>query len=277
MQRGVIYMALRDRHACVLAVSLRTLRQCWTGPVTIFCHGTGAWLRRLANDAAAELVPFAPRTQSRNEGYANKPRLPAMSPFEATLQLDADTIVIRLGEEIWPQSPEETVITSFAGWTSQTPTIVRRLQKWAAIEPQRVAAQLASPVPAVNTGVLAFGADAVVARELWLQTTLKNRHEFICDEIAMQLLATEPHVRIVDDRWNWSPWYGRAARGDVKIVHCHGKKHVSRGFDVWWPEFVATCRANYGRILEWLPAGDRRLAELLGARPELRRDLGITT
>jgi hypothetical protein len=87
---------------------------------------------------------------------------------------------------------------------------------------------------------------------------------FLCDEIAMQILYPElPHVRITDDRFNRSPTHGKG-RDDVRLWHFHGKrKHLRKeeGKKLWLPAFRDVLDKNVANITEWVATGERHLRD----------------
>ena len=121
---GVIYLVVGNKHAEHVVVSLFSLRKHWTGDVAI-----------LVGDQAAEelCAPMAslPRTRlirfdyaslninKRGSGntYLAKSSMHRFSPFDRTVFLDADTLVVG---DIGPIFPEAgwVNITSWMDWLS---------------------------------------------------------------------------------------------------------------------------------------------------------------
>jgi hypothetical protein len=134
---------------------------------------------------------------------------------------------------------------------------------------------------AVNTGILTFGEDCATARLDWLDFTLLNADSFLSDELAMQLLYPErQHVRMLDERWNWSPMNAVSPDADARIKHFHGSKHVRRrrGLVHWWPLFERALNMDYAELRGWVPAGDKHLGKFLHANPDaLTQRLDPTT
>ncbi len=272
--RGVVYMLMGTRHAVVLAVSVMTLRRWWDEPVTIFADEDGLpYALKIVGAAGAPAVvqEFKPHRQRRHQGYANKPRLPAMSPYRYTLQLDADTAAVGpLDGEIWPTHREELVITRYCDWVTNARIVADRIRAWRDVAPREAARKLAESYPAINTGVLSYGDQSPVAREHWLEMTMRKPRRFISDETAMDLIWTEhANVRLEDDRWNWSPLRGVAPRETVRVMHLHGKKHVGKMHAAWWPLFRQAWDCDFAGIREWCPAGDKKLAAYLEENPEV--------
>lgn len=275
-KRGIIMFLLGSKHACVAAVSVWSLIRHYNGPI-LFLVGDneGAkYAEKIANSVGtrAEVKMFPIPAQRRNTGYAAKPRIPALSPFRFTIQLDADTVVTGPLGELWPSHDQETVLTQFAHWTTAGNIISSRVKWWQTISeppvPKLVRYSLEHELPAINTGVLSYGVDSKLCKAAWLELTMKNPESFINDEIAMQLLFPHfEHVRVLNDKFNFSPLFSNP-RNDVAIVHHHGRKHLRpEALKIWWPCFTAAYRENFAKIRQWCPAGDNRLAEYLQANP----------
>jgi len=271
--RGVIYFLMGNKHACVAAVSVWSLLRWYNGPI-LFLVGDnlGAeYADKIANSvgARAEVKMFPVPVQRKNTGYAAKPRIPALSPFRFTIQLDADTVVVGPLGELWPTHDQETVLTQFAHWTSNGGDIVSsRIKWWSECAPNFVRYALQHELPAINTGILSYGVDSQLCKKAWLEMTMRNPESFINDEIAMQIVFPHfPHVRVLDDRWNFSPIHSRK-KSDIRIQHHHGRKHVRPdAIKHWWPHFAACYQENFAGIRSWCPAGDKRLRAYLDENP----------
>jgi hypothetical protein len=132
---GVVYMLYGSRHALQLVVSLWSLRRVYQGPVAILCahDGNDATSLRLKEaidadpriDATCIPFPFV-TTAKRNNGYANKTLVHRLSPFQRSVFLDADTVIVRPFDELYP-TEDEIVLTQFCGWWSNGRKISRRI------------------------------------------------------------------------------------------------------------------------------------------------------
>jgi len=283
--KGVTLFLAGTKHLCVAAVCLRTLRRHWHGPVTIFA-GDELARRRACTFAAAmcgdvDVAGVDLHDGKRNKCYATKPSLPRLSPYDLTVQLDVDTMVLGPIDDLFPDHTDQGAVTEFAGWVSTGRHIAKRIGGWADVAEHEVKTQLEFPFPAINTGVVAFGRGCTMMTERWAEMTARKPNVFISDEIAMQLLLLEfgewerteaIQWRLTSDtmavrsrRWNWSPIYPGGTQLDaVRIVHFHGKKHTRmQARPIWMPEFYAAMRENWAGIAKWAPAGDKRLGEYL--------------
>ena len=93
---------------------------------------------------------------------------------------------------------------------------------------------------------------------------MAGRAFYFCDEISLQLLLPHYPHKLLDDRFNCSPTYGRS-RDDVRIWHLHGSKHVAHDSyrRVWLPLYEECLRHNVAGLAAWAPGGDARLRQFL--------------
>lgn len=273
---GVLYLALGSSIPAVLAVSLRTLRRHWDGPVTVLADA-GMWpfITCIAADCdpPIQVVNYQPPPF---RAYTVKPHLPKESPYDYTVQVDADTMWVQSPQTIFDLlKPGLCVVTQFSNWVTTGPRMQGRIEEWGGVDPERVAAALAKPWPALNTGMVAYHHESKVAREAWLKQTLKHPKIFISDEIAACLLVPEfgtdgtNGLLVAGDRYNRSLKFP-GPDGETVLWHFHGRKHTKddRMRAVWLPEFEAMWRENWGGVRDWMPqCRDKRLHEWLAAHP----------
>lgn len=276
MTQGVIYLFIGTRHAVVAAVSLMTLRDWWRGPVALFCDETALpFADPIAKAADATIVPFDPIKLKRHSGFYNKTILPELSPFDKTIQLDLDTLIVDDFGGLWPNSADELVLTRFADWRSDGKIVGGRIRKWAQAAPKLVADKQSRPGPALNTGVISYGSESWVARRVWREVTELNLGQFLGDEQAADLIIAQSSwlkcIRLLDDRWNWSPVFSQV-NDDKRIVHGHGSKFFKRtsGLSVWQPYFSRACEVNFGGVRDWYQQdGNKHFQRLVHSNPDL--------
>jgi lipopolysaccharide biosynthesis glycosyltransferase len=281
-ENGVLFMLAGNKHGPVLAVSIWSLRKTgYIGPVHIAIGDDKAdeVVQHIAADPRLGPITverWQPPTGRRGTVYLAKTFMYGLSPFERTLFIDADTLVVGditpmfdFGQYTAAGSAGVT-LTQFSNWVSNGRKISGRIKSWVDVVPDDVQEMQSKSYPAINTGVLSFdrspGAAAFFAD--WKSTTEK-KVVFICDELAAQLIFHRHAVRVLDDRYNASPIHSERARtGDAVLYHFHGKKHVNRpqGRSIWLPAYEECVKHNLANIREWTPAGDRRLKEFLADR-----------
>lgn len=270
--KGIVYLFSGVGFAERIVVSIHSLRRHYAGPIAVMatdddCEGV---VRRLS-PLAVECIRVDKAAYRRNAAYATKPRLPVSSPFERSLFIDGDTIIVNdpspLVDELTGQV--ELVITNFGGWHSQGGRMSKRIKAWRGLSPGidgLVADQLSRQWPAINTGVFAWRKGWQYAR-IWTGVTETGSPRHMADELAMQLcqsLMETESFRVVDDRWNCSPIYGEH-REEAVVWHFHGNKHLRKdvGRALWIPAFEAARAENVAGLAEWAGQYDRTVRDYL--------------
>jgi hypothetical protein len=257
-------MLYGTRHALQLVVSIYSLRQVYKGPIAVLCaHDDNDCTSLRLKEAleqeprlAVECVPFRfVTTGRRNNGYANKTLVHKISPFDKSVFLDADTLVVRPFDELFPIG-DEIVLTQFAGWWSNQRKISRRIENWRKVDPVLVDRAQQAQYPAINTGVFGF-ASSTTYMDAWREMTLRNL-SFICDELASQIMFMDYPHRVLDQRFNASVVYSTAAPEvvcDGRVWHGHGGKFFKKasGRAIWRPLYDACMRDDIARITRWTP------------------------
>lgn len=260
MDRGVLYLMAGLKHINHLVVSLQSLKDHWTGPVCIAVADNDAKeaVRGIVEDSRMGSNIFVEDISKqfkggRNRAYFLKTSMLSYSPFEETVFIDADTLIVDDFSEVFPQG-DEVVLTHFKDWVTTGKIMRGRIGKWAHVLPERVKEMQAAPYPALNTGVIGFSKRCTKFAELWPATTAKNIR-FICDEIAAQLLYVDVPHRILDSRWNMS--YSEEKLDEAKIIHGHGFKFIrtDKGRRLWLPKYYEALEANLAGIEKYTDVG----------------------
>ena len=266
-------MLANNKHGPVAVVSVWSLRKagCFL-PVHMAVADDKAQAVAEAIACDPRLAPFTwarwtPPSGMRNSGYLSKTHMGDLTPFEETLFLDADTMVVGDLGPLFDFSTHSVILTQFAKWLSNGRTIRGRIKQWADVAPGDVSYMSSHTAPAINTGVIAWQRDerSAAFMDEWKQLTAR-KPVFICDELAAQLIFWRHNVKVLDSRYNCSPT--KDGRKDAVIYHFHGKKHVNReqGRAIWLPAYEEACKFNLADLRSWTPASDRRLREFLDAR-----------
>jgi hypothetical protein len=271
--RRVYYLLTGAGHGPRLVASLWSLRKHFDGPVVLYTtlpesHAIG---ERCANDPRLGVehrtLPH-PRVR-RNASYLAKVVLARSIPDPGGLFLDADTLVAGdLGPLFDALADSPFVATRFADWSSARGIVRRRLERWRALasrhadpaEFTRWLDEAVRPHPAVNAGVFAWrrGADLL---EPWEALARFGHRQFICDEVALQILLPRFPHRLLDHRFNCSAVYG-AGEPDARVWHFHGDKHLRRaeGRALWLPAFRECLRENPAGLADWAASLEPALA-----------------
>jgi hypothetical protein len=277
MQRGVIYYNRGTSCAVRLLVSLASLREHYDGPVTILSDGdeSHALCAKIAPALGAEWRAWTPPIcPGRNATYLAKTLYHQASPYETTLCLDSDTLIVGPVEELFASAEQESfVVAHFAGWRTDGSIIGGRLRAWQPYLPDYVEEALRFG-PAINCGVVGFRRDAALLRD-WLRLALPGRETFIPDEVCCQIILHRyPHA-IVDAGWNRSCKHDDPDAPGTRIIHYHGRKHCRPGLPFagakWVAAFDQVCEGNLAGVCDWTPAGDRMLRKFLRGQKQRRR------
>lgn len=263
--RGVVYLLCGAKHAERMAVSWLTLRDHWQGPVTVGvtdddCQAVAERAKGL--DIEVRRVPLS--KARRHSAYLNKTLVPQWTPYDESVFLDGDTMIVAPIDDLFGRP---LVITSFGEWQTQGRRMSGRINRWrgrTAYIDALVDRQLHRPYPAINTGVFAFRR-GLPFLSLWHTVTKAGAGLHMTDELAMQLLHSEiEECLVMDDRWNCSPIYGTHS-DDVKIWHFHGGKHPRReaGKTLWAPAFDRAYEQNVCGLQEWAGTYDAQVRQHL--------------
>lgn len=269
--QGVVYLLTGPSHAARLCVSITSLREHYTGPIMVYTtEPQSAEIGgSLAADERLQVTHhrFQRRYRGKNASFLMKLDLLEQAPYEQTVYLDADTLVVGSIDQLFEfGSRSQIVATQFSNWTSDRNPVQGRVERWRSLPVDeflgfRWNTLIDSALqrhPAVNGGVFGVRAGAELL-SVWHNLALLGRETFICDEIALQILLHHFPHRVLDCRWNCSPAF-ELQRQDVRIWHMHGEKHL-KGFarGLWWPRFLQCFDESIGAIQKWCPAGDKRL------------------
>ena len=128
--RGIIYYNYGRGALVRLAVSLHSLRACYKGPVTVLCDkGSLEYCLEICGpDATVQEIPIV---SGENEILLNKCKLHLYTPYDKTLYIDADTLVIKDPSEAFDYLDKaDFAVTQFSDWQSAGKTIVHRIENW---------------------------------------------------------------------------------------------------------------------------------------------------
>jgi cephalosporin hydroxylase len=264
-QRGVIYYNCGTSCTVRLLVSLVSLRKHYAGPVTILSEGEASHLlcERIGAALDARVIKWESGVkQGKNTPFLAKTRLHLGTPYETTVALDSDTLVMGPIDELFEVAEQDMFcVAQLGNWRTTGRIIQGRLRKWAGILPEDLDAAIQFG-PAINTGVTAFRKDASIFEE-WYPAAEQGREHFIPDEVSCQMLMHRHQHRILDGRWNRSCRHDDPDLSETRVIHYHGRKHCRKGLpfhaDKWVAAYEEITRQNLADINSWTPAGDRQL------------------
>jgi len=267
---GVIYYNMGTKNLGRLCVSLYTLRKVYDGPVAVLCREfPPRWFRVFLRAMKAERIRIDLGERSALTGKA---ALWRHSPFDPTLYLDADTVVLGNPESIMPQADGPGfVVTQFCNWVTNGRRIGDRIRALAPVLTAKQVQQAIDYGPAVNTGVMAWRKDCKLLpawEKLALAAWKKKCMRRMVDELACQVLLPQfaDDVSVIMDDCNWSPKFSQEYPEErPTIVHYHGYKHVHPyPMCVYWKCIWHELRQKY----DIKPNGDRRLTRYVEELPD---------
>jgi len=243
--KGVIYYNRGTKCIIRLLVSLASLRKHWDGEVSVIYSGDQQeWFVKALEKFNAKVVVMPFR---KGEGsLVLKASLWRYSPYDLTMFMDADTIVLNPIDEYFDYIEEHDFVTgNFANWKSTGGTISKRIKSWEAACPELIQDAIGFG-PAVNTGVDGWKKDATLLKA-WEELTIKgyklNCTRRIVDEVACQLLLPQHKCYVADTRWGESIKFGKYNKETV-IIHFHGNKHAGdRPQNALW-------KAQYNELID---------------------------
>lgn len=267
---GIIYFNYSTPHLARLAVSLWSLRQVYTGSVTILNAGEdGDIVAQLAADPQldVQVIPIKIERRRRHTAYCGKPSLWRWTPYDRSLYLDADTIVVADPEPAW-RAPGSLVVTRFADWVTTGRIYSSRIRQWLQVShpkydvPALARSCLEHSFPAINTGVFVFDRDNPELAA-WESVAQAGHACSFTDELALQILLPTMPVGWLSDEWNASPIYHHCRPEQARIWHFHGCKNLRKdaGKTLWWPVFEKAYAANVGGLATWYQV-DKSLREV---------------
>jgi hypothetical protein len=277
MNVGVVYLLTDTQLAARLIVSLWSLRKWYDGPVTLFT--TRPQSHQIGQLAARDRrLRIEHRTTSEAKGkdshqaaYLTKAAFLAESPYEGTIFLDADTLVVGPLDELLASVRMHLLTATIYGPAiTNNARTNKNLIPWKKVlcgKPRFSAAAklvnraLRQPLPLVNAGVFAIQRNAGLLKA-WQRLTWIGRNTPTPEEIALQLLLlTQPHA-LLGFHFNCLPYFAAAVH-DVRIWHFAGSSHlrVPQGRELWLPVYKECARRKAAQLHTWSRIEERSMEE----------------
>ena len=265
MSFGVIFLLTDPQHTTRLVVSIYNLRKFYDGPITLFTtRAKSAQLtdRLLGDDRLRiDLATAVEADVGMNSSYVTKPRLLSQTPYDATLFLDADTLVVGdITELVEATQQHPLVVTGFCNWTTQHPAIRQRFEKWVPLAgspedrfdlAELIDFSLRNAVPVVNTGVFGYHRASPVL-EHWRKLADFGKDTFLPDEMALQILLPRVQHFLLNTKYNCARAFMENPV-DIRIWHFVATTHLwHEESRLIWQTAYEECRAqNVAGIRAW--------------------------
>jgi hypothetical protein len=245
-----------------MLISIFSLRKFYDGGISIIYEGAqNETFVRLVKEMNVDIIPLE---DDGTNVFVRKTMLNHYSPYDTTMFLDADTLVVDNIDEYFDKIEEYTFCTgAFEDWTT-TGRIKKRILGFKEQYPDYMEPAIAYG-KATNTGIFGFTKDAEIFKE-WsdvARTGHENNCSKIPDEVGCQILLPKYKHWLAPTEWGASGKFHQDLEG-VKIVHYHGRKHVKDGAPLcylwkqaFWEYYWETSRKDRG-FLRNRKLGDRR-------------------
>jgi lipopolysaccharide biosynthesis glycosyltransferase len=267
---GILYLNAGHKMLPRLLVSIHSLRKAYHGEATILIMGEYGeeYCRKIADQYSLSVIRINSDLKIRRDYWFEKSRLHLYTPYNNSIFLDSDTIVVQNFDELFDQINEhDFVACQFAQWRSSGRTIGKRLRQWISTDKELVEHTINANIPSVNVGVYGFKKDAELMKH-WFDITIKHPNASLPEESTCHLLLTQYKNTIVSGKYNCSCKHDDPTTSDTKIIHYHGRKHCSLDHNlnikyngnIWADNWNEVYIDNICDIQNWYnKCGDRNL------------------
>jgi hypothetical protein len=265
MKVGVVYLLTNPQLAARLVVSIYSLRKWYDGPVTVFTtrpesHEMGELLvqeRRLR----VEHAQCVEMQGQPNSTFLTKITTQEESPYDGTVYLDADTLIVGNVDRLIQAARERSLtVTAFCGWETTDAAVRNRLETWRTLANQPgdkfglaelVDVAISVPQPVINAGVFAMQRSAAIL-PVWRDLAMYGRNLAIPDEMALQLLLPRCEHLMLGSQYNCSP-VGAPDTPDVRIWHFFAVTHLRDDLcrSIWLPAYEECLSHNLAQMQSW--------------------------
>lgn len=288
--KGVIYYNRGDSCIIRLLVSIKSLRNYYDGPITVFLENSNLdKFNSFVNKYNFSI--FNVDSQKLDSSYVRKIAISKLSPYDKTVFIDADTLIVGKIDEIFDNIEDnDLVVTQFCDWLSSGGAIGRRIKGFSKYITEETLKKALDYGPAINTGVYGFHKNCSMFDE-WLQLAKMGQSSrlYIPDEIACQILLHKYKVKVLGSKYNVSAKFGMNDE-DKRVIHFHGRKHCRRFelAEVWIKAFIELLESKEVNISEYINNDNNlrkflrfkygwdkyvyRCLDLLGMKPSFKED-----
>lgn len=265
---GIIFLNAGTKMIPRLLVSIYSLKKHTDKNIAIISvEGEGHdYCEKLADTFKIQLITIPKTLQNKKYYWFEKARLHLYTPFERSIFLDSDTVVLKNFDDLFNQIENHDFIAcQFADWRSNGRTISKRLRQWSDTNSELVEHTIASNIPSVNMGVYGFKKSAELMKN-WFDITITHPTANLPEESTCHLLLTQYKSKIVSSKYNCSCKFDNPKAKDVRVVHFHGRKHCRMSdasnykynSDIWIKEWLEVYHQNINNIQNWYNfVGDR--------------------
>lgn len=246
MTNGVIYYNKGNSCVVRLMVSINSLRKYYSGNITVFLENCDS-NKFLEFVKSNNVCIINLDTDNSDSAYVRKIIVSQLSPYDKTVFIDADTLVVGDINEIFDNiDGYDLCVTRFCEWVSSGRIISSRIKKFDKYLSEEDLRKAINYGPAINTGVYGFSKNSHIFNE-WLELAKIGQKEniYIPDEVACQVLLHKYKIKVIDSKFNTSAKY-ETNKKDKRIIHYHGRKHCRKFAlaEKWILEFIDLLKNN---------------------------------
>lgn len=229
MTKGIIYLVSGNKMAVRLMVSLHSLKRHYGGPLTVLTAHMDRDYIDILHAAGIQTIPIDINI-GHKEAQVAKSRLNQYAPYDRTIFLDADTLLLASPEPAFEYLDDyEIIFTQYHDWTASSRGIgarLRHLRQLEIIDEDTFQAAYKYEY-GINIGFIGFRNDAAIWGT-WpaLAKAALAKNAFIPDEVTCQALLPKFNHVVLGTDWN-SPCNRRRPTKDTVMLHFCGHKHMS--------------------------------------------------
>lgn len=271
MNNGVIFLNSGHKMLPRLLTSIHSLRTHYDGNASIIIMGNEgqSYCESICNKYDLSIIKINSDLNIRKNYWFEKSRIHLYTPYDNSIFIDSDTIIVQNFNELFNEIEEHDFIAcQFSHWRSNGRTISKRLKQWISTDKELVEHTIQSNIPSVNVGVYGFKKDADLMQH-WFDITIKHPKAHLPEESTCHLLLTQYKSKIVSSKYNCSCKHDDPTTADTKIIHYHGRKHCSLDQhlqpkyhgQIWINNWFKVFDQNICDIQTWYDkCGDRNLS-----------------
>lgn len=227
MNNGIIYLNAGRKMLPRLLVSAHSLQKHYDGPISIISIGQESHpiCLTICKNLGINLVQVEQNLTCRHYYWFEKSRTHLYTPYDNTIFIDSDTLVVNNIDELFDEIDQnDFIVPQFSNWLSSGSRISKRLRSWNHIDEKLVKQTIESKMPSVNVGVYGFKKTSELMK-YWFDFTIQNPSAPLPEETSCHLLLQKYKGKIISNKYNCSCKHDNPRLDDVKIIHYHGRKH----------------------------------------------------
>ena len=161
MSNGIIFFNQGLKCLPRLITSLNSLKKVYSGNISIISVGndSNGYVKDIANyfQIDCKLLENTEISSLKHSAFFEKSRQHLYTPYDNTIFLDSDTIVLKDISELFPEiEKHHFIVPQFANWKTSKGIIQSRLKEYYEWYPELIDECIRRNGPSVNVGVFGF-------------------------------------------------------------------------------------------------------------------------